>query len=536
MISKFDDGANFAAMSRRALLTRIGLSAGAGAMYAAMSELGHAADSVYTGPIRLDGDPKGASVVLLGAGMAGMTAALELRNAGYKVQILEYQDRTGGRNWSIRGGDTIREIGSMQHCEFDTGMYINPGPWRIPYHHYAIIDYCRRLKVPLEPFIQVNFNAYVHSAKAFGGKPRRYREVQADFHGGIAEMLSMGARKGALDEALGKEDLEILYEALRSWGALNRDGRYVRGKTSSDRRGYAIEEGGGPIAPETSEPIAFRDLLESRLWTGIAAGWEFDFSQTLFQPVGGMGRIGDAFARELGPDVIKLNSKVVEIRQDDHGVTVHYVDPLKGGPTRTIKADWCINTIPAPVLSQLPMQVSDKLRDAIHAVAPYATNFKCGLQFKRRFWEQDDLIFGGMTYTDLPIGLIGYPNTSYADTSKGVLLGAYIGGRPETYEFAAMAPEERVRQIVAYGRQIHPQYDTEFETGVSVAWHRIPWVGGCLSAWTEERRADHYLNLIALDGRMLLAGEHASYGIWQEHAILSALNAVKTLHQRVVAA
>jgi len=51
-----------------------------------------------SGPIELQGAPKGASVLILGAGMAGMTAAYELRSAGYKVQVLEYNGRPGGRN------------------------------------------------------------------------------------------------------------------------------------------------------------------------------------------------------------------------------------------------------------------------------------------------------------------------------------------------------------------------------------------------------------------------------------------------------
>jgi len=75
-------------------------------MYQAMTSLGLAQESGYKGPVRLEGDPKGASVLILGAGLAGMTAALELRQAGYKVQILEYNNRPGGRNWSLRGGDS----------------------------------------------------------------------------------------------------------------------------------------------------------------------------------------------------------------------------------------------------------------------------------------------------------------------------------------------------------------------------------------------------------------------------------------------
>src|SRR5260221_13393139 len=93
------------ALSRRQLLTMIGVSAGATAMYQAMHSLGFAAESKFQGPIRLSPAPKGASVLVLGAGIAGLVAAYELRNAGYQVQVLEYNARAGGRKWTLGGGD-----------------------------------------------------------------------------------------------------------------------------------------------------------------------------------------------------------------------------------------------------------------------------------------------------------------------------------------------------------------------------------------------------------------------------------------------
>jgi monoamine oxidase len=130
-----------AVLRRRDLLSLIGAMAGSAAMYHAMTSLGFASESRYRGPIRLEGDPKGASVLVLGAGLAGMTAALELRNAGYQVQVLEFNGRAGGRNWTLRGGDSFTELGgATQTCEFESGLYINPGPWRIPYHHRALLD------------------------------------------------------------------------------------------------------------------------------------------------------------------------------------------------------------------------------------------------------------------------------------------------------------------------------------------------------------------------------------------------------------
>src|SRR3954466_3414760 len=177
--------------SRRDLLSLIGAVAGSAAAYHAMTALGFASESGYKGPIKLEGDPNGASVLILGAGLAGMTAALELRKAGYKVQVLEYNSRAGGRNWTLRGGDSFTELGGFtQRCEFDKGLYFNPGPWRIPYHHRALLDYCKPFGVALAPFVHVNNNAYIHAKDALGGKPQRYRHVEADFQGHVAELLA----------------------------------------------------------------------------------------------------------------------------------------------------------------------------------------------------------------------------------------------------------------------------------------------------------------------------------------------------------
>jgi monoamine oxidase len=467
--------------------------------------------------------------------MAGMTAAYELRNAGYQVQVLEYNARAGGRNWSLRGGDTYTELGgATQHCEFDKGLYINPGPWRIPYHHQGMLSYAKRLGVPMEPFFQVNYNAYLHSSHAFGGKPQRYREIKADYQGHVAELLSKVTRQNSLDAAVSKEDQEKLLESLKEWGALDKNYSYVSSDAGSDRRGFQKDPGGGLTArPIPSQPTALKDLLDSKLWMGIPTGDTYDMQTALFQPVGGMGRVGEAFGRELGT-LIRYNAKVKAIHQDDHGVTVSYEDTTTPGTTLTAKADWCVCTIPLPILAQIPMNVAPALSSAISAV-PYASAIKAGLQFKRRFWEEDEHIYGGITYTDLPITNIGYPNTGFFSGGKGVLLGAYIWGL-NAMEFTAMTPAERVQKVVEYGSQIHPQYKQEFDNGVAVAWHRSPFTLGCFGMWSTAARAKHYDDLCALDGRIVLAGEHASFlGGWQEGAVTSSLDAIGRLHQRAVA-
>jgi monoamine oxidase len=523
-------------MSKRDLLSLIGKSAGASAMLMAMAPLGQAHASTFTGPIKLEGDARGTSVLVLGAGVAGLVAALELSRAGYTVQVLEYNPKVGGRSWTLRGGDDYTELGGFrQHCEFDKGLYLNPGPWRIPYHHHAMLDYARRLNVPLEPFTQINYNAYLHSPGAFGGKPQRYRHIYADFKGHVAELLSKAVNAGHLDGEVTAEDKDKLLEALQNFGVLDRQFRYTKSFFTSDTRGFDVDPGGGLRAmPVLSEPIGRSELLQSTLWRHLTTPVDYEFMPTLFQPVGGMDRIAMALYREVAP-LVQLVAKVVKIDQDARGVEVAYVDAQHGGATRSARADWCVCTIPLSILAQIEMRVGDAMKTAIGSV-PYEASVKIGLQFKRRFWEEDERIYGGISYTDLPIGLIGYPSTGQNRNGKGVLLGAYIWGT-NAYEFTAMTPAQRIGKALELGAQIHPQYPHEYENGMAVAWHRSPFTNGCFANWSDEAREQHYRNLCEIDGRIALAGEHASgLPAWQEGAVLSALDAIGRLHQRAVAA
>ncbi len=523
-----------AAMTKRDLLTLIGRTAGATAMYMAMAQLSQAEASTFKGPVKLEGGAKGASVIILGAGIAGLVAALELSKAGYKVQVLEYNNRVGGRTWTLKGGDSFTELGGeTQNCQFSEGNYINPGPWRIPHHHYGIMHYCFELGVALEPFMQNNFNAYVHSTKAFGGKPQRYRAIQSDFYGHVGELLGKAVKQNALSDAVTAEDAAILMEALRSWGALDKDMRYVMGRASADRRGWAKDPGGGLTAePIPSDPLSLSTVLQSELWRSIGGHLTLDHQYTMFQPVGGMENVAKGFERKVG-NLVRLNSKVTAIQQDEKGVTVSYND-TKTGERLTAQADWCICTIPLSILSQIEMNVGASLDAAIHAV-PYLPGLKVGLEFKRRFWEQDEQIYGGISSTDLPIAQISYPSSKYGSSGPGVLLGAYSNGS-YAYEFTTLSPAERVARALEWGSQIHPQYKSEFMNGISVGWHRVPWTQGCFGIWTEESRAQHYKNLCQLDGRIVLAGEHVSYqGGWQEGGITSSVDAITRLHQRVQA-
>ena len=519
--------------TRRALLKMIGLAAGSGAMLNAMSTLGHARQSPYKGPPDLSGAPEGKSVIILGAGLAGMCAALELRKAGYNVKILEYQKRAGGRCWTLKGGDKIEELGGYtQNVEFSKGQYINIGPWRIPHHHLALLDYCHRLNVPLEIFVQENQNAYLHSVNHFDGKPIRYAHAWADYVGQISELLAKATHKGKLDDQLTQEDAEMLLESLKSFGILNKDYAYVESLDTAEYRGYpdGSAPGGGlyDAEPSPSKPIDLKTLLESRFWQYMRNHTTYRHHAPMFQPVGGMEEIAHGFEREVG-DLIQHNAKVTTIRQREDGVTVQYDAADGEGEGGEETADYCICTIPFTVLSQLDVDVSPEMRQVMRSLHYYEA-VKAGLEMKRRFWERDEQIYGGITLTDLPIAEIGYPSNEMHSDGPGVLLGAYVYG-PQAYAYNSMSPEERLQSVLDQGAQIHPQYRDEFRTGVVLSWHRVPWMLGCYSHW-EDRGRDYEI-AATMDNRFVCAGEHISYlPGWQEGSLLSALDAVRQVHER----
>ncbi|MBS3954712.1 MAG: flavin monoamine oxidase family protein [Methylomicrobium sp.] len=534
-----DKSKNETEYSRREFLMDIGKAGGIAAMYGTMGALGMFAPPAGAAPVNfvpLTGLPKskkGNRVIVIGAGIAGLTSAYELMKAGYSVTLLEGLDRPGGRNWTVRGGDSATETdGVTQVCKFDRNQYMNCGPARLPQHHITI-EYCRELGVELEVFTNQNADAYYYNEGVgpLSGVPVRHRTAKADIYGYMSELLSKATNQGALDDTLTAADKALLTQFLTNFGNLQ-SGKY----NGSSRRGYKVSPGAGSQSGEIDLPAyAMSELLQSRFGLNFSFEFGWDQAMLMFQPVGGMDAIPKALERAIRPKTkLVYSAKVTGIYNTTEGVQVVYED--KSNTPKQLEADFCICTIPPQVLKKIPSNLSPNVIDALGVAIPQSTG-KIGLQYKRRFWEEDDKIMGGITNTNTNVSTIWYPSYGYLG-KKGVVVGYYNFGANANF-YSGLSPAERQEQALIQGEKIHgPSYRSELENSFSVSWIKTPFSEGGWVGWPTSggQRVPAYDLLNKPDGNIYFAGDHLSYYIaWQAGAFDSARKVVMEIHQRVAA-
>lgn len=501
-------------LTRRNFIERLAAAGGASLAYEGMLGLGML-DAAQATPFALRGDGKGITVAIIGAGLAGMTVAYELGKLGYACRILEARPRPGGRAHTIRRGTVSEEDGPRQVCTYDAGQYFNCGAMRIAYHHSTTLAYCRELGVPVETFALLSEAAYIYQTRQPGLKDRRVRqrEVHTDLDGYVAELLTKAVSSHAVDDVLSQEDRQRLIAYLQAKGAIV-EGRYRGGQL----RGPDPER--NPDGSNRYTPLPLSDLLGSRAGFYLDPG--FQYQQTMLQIVDGTSRLPETLANRL-KDRITYESSVQTIRQTATGVALGYTD--KSGTPHVLNADYCVCALPLTVLARMDTDFSEA-RKKIFTETSYSAAGKMGIQFKRRFWEEDDQIFGGSSKTDLDIGQIIYPSSGYLGR-KGVCVGYYLqgqSGRP----IGDKTPEERLAIALEQGSKIHPQYKTEFDTAFSVAWHRVKWSYG---SWSNLAAANRRI-LNEPDGRLFLAGDHMNMNAWMQGAFESARQTATQIHAR----
>ena len=530
-------------LTRRNFLSQVGVAGGAAAVYETMVAMGMInLPTAWAGPPQLNQESgNGQSVLILGAGIGGLTTAYILNQYGYRCKILEASHRAGGRNHTARRGETVIEESqengrTVQKCGFDSGLYINLGPGRLPYHHRRVLGYCKELGVELEPYVMNTTGNLFQSDEGFSGEAVPYRNIQTDTRGFISELLAKAVNQGALDDELTSVDQKHLLSMLKSFGnlgALDSDKPYAY--QGSTRAGCSVDPDGRPtpnVLYSCEETLAgdLADLLDSNFWNdSFYDQFEFEWQPTLFQPVGGMDKIVEGFLREVG-HLIEYNAPVVEIENRADGVSVTY---LQGNKKVTATADYCASNIPAPILSRIikdNVTFRPEFREAV-AGSGFNASCKVGWQTNNRFWEENPTdIYGGISWTNDIIEQIWYPSNDYF-SQKGTLTGAYIHDNPGaknatlfgTYDLA-----KRLDVARAGGSKLHPEFKDEAivptDLAISIAWQNVPYQEGAWPQWGDHQHHDkYYRELLVGDGHFYVVGDQTStLPGWQEGAMMSA--------------
>jgi len=525
-------------ITRREFIARIAQSGGYGAAFMTMHSLG------LLGMVETEQQKdfplpptagRGTKVIILGAGIAGLVSAYEMRRAGFDCTVLEARERPGGRNWTLRrGSKLVFSDGTSQECTFDEGNYFNCGPARLPSIHRNILGYCNELGVELEVEVNSSRRTLLQNDNFFGGKPIRQGQAINDSRGQIAELLAKSVQQGALDQTLTQDDRAALLDFLKPYGALKADYKYHGSRRSGDRQ----LPGAGDQVEIPEEPLVLLDLVRSKFCGPMLFEEALDMQATMFQPIGGMDRIPYAFARSLG-SVVRYNSPITEIRKTSNGVRVLYREG-EAGPIRAVEAPYCICTLPLTILRTIPNDFAPRVKEVIGQVI-YDSAYKVAWE-SRRFWEQDgDEIYGGISFlTSGPIPQVWYPSANLM-SKRGVIISGYA---MENFGDFGKLPSSEAKLAASRTavEKLHPGKSKELEKPMYMCWGRVPY---SLGSWVT-RGPDYppvseaayfqgpYRELIVPDDRIYFAGDHCSHIIgWQEGAALSAQRAVTMIVSRI---
>ncbi len=377
--------------------------------------------------------------VIVGAGLAGLVAAYELEQRGHRVTLLEADARhIGGRTRTLRFAD---------------GRHGEAGAMRIPKGHALTRRYIAQFGLPLRPFVSSNDQAYFHVR----GERCRIADVKklyprfaltASEHataspdefwtaavGSVAQRLSEAERQelradtltSASVRALDQQSLQQLCEAA--------------GLSQEAIELLAVTSGQETLLP-TAAPETLREELD--------ATWTQGFDEI----TGGTDTLAAAFAARLRSKP-RLGCVVTGLMQDPARLRAAALY-REGGVQKRAEGDFLLCTLPLPVLSRIvvaPEFSGPKLR-AIREIN-YDSSTKVLAVARRRFWEADDGIYGGGTFTDLPIGTAYYPTATAGardprvSAGPGVLLASYSWGQTAR-RLAGLPHDERSALALAH--------------------------------------------------------------------------------------
>ncbi|XP_027881465.1 L-amino-acid oxidase isoform X1 [Xiphophorus couchianus] len=448
-------------------------------------------------------------VAVIGGGMAGLTAAKVLEDAGHKVTIIEASERIGGRVETFRNR---RE-----------GWYAEMGAMRIPSFHKILLSFISKLKIPLNSFIQDDINTYY---LVNGGLHKTYT---VENNPSVLNYSLHDREKGKSAAELFSQTLWKVRDDLKTLGCSGMLKKY----DSYTVKEYLVKEGNlsrgalrmiGDILNENS--LFYTSLIEM-----LYIQTDINDNTQYFEVTDGFDQLPTAFYQVLNATIL-LNSKVKLIDQTDGAnVTVTYEDWRNSGSLSKVTVDYALVTATAKATLFIDFYppLSGNKMEALRSVH-YASSTKVVLSFKERFWEKEG-IRGGKSITDRPSRFIYYPSHAFPGTTAGALLASYTCSDDSTL-FQGMNEEDLMAVALEDLVKIHGEYIRPLCTGGLVKkWGLDPYSFGAFALFMPYQQGHYARELFQSEGRVHFAGEHTAtpHG-WIETAMKSALRAAKNIN------
>jgi monoamine oxidase len=484
---------------------------GAGALGFALSARGAGALSfgaqaakASDGAPELKGTPK--RVVVVGAGLAGLSAAYELTRAGHDVTVLEAQARPGGRV------QTLRE-------PFSDGLYAEAGAMNVYDVHDWTLKYIKLFGLTLDQSKPSDLASILYMrGRRIVTKQGQPVEYPLDL---TPEEKRLG-RKGMWDKYVRPAVEEVGDYDARGWPtpALLKYDRmtftdFLRQRGASPDAVFLL--GLGALGAFGDGPGTLSALVVLREAAHRAK------ERQNFYIRGGTDLLPRAFAAKLS-ERIRYGAPVVGMEQDSNRVTVAY---LQAGARASLSADRVVCAVPFSVLRRMKVSpgFTPEKRRAVEEM-PYTSVARTYLQTTRKFWLEEGL--SGYASTDLSNAFV-FDAAPGQEARRGIL-ETYDSG-PRARQLTAMREPERLRSALALVERVLPRVRGEFEVGASKCWDEDEWARGAY-AWYRPGQMESLLPHVARpEGRIHFAGEHASslFG-WMQGALESGNRAAREVN------